>query len=73
MPKVMDITARLVGACHIVGVNRAALAAKPEDRKKRALPMLATLRSDWFLTMLAGFAIGATYIVLNQPALPIPA
>lgn len=35
--------------------------------------MLSFLRSDWFLTMLAGFAIGATYIVLNQPALPIPA
>ena len=35
--------------------------------------MLSMLRSEWFLTMLAGFAIGATYIVLNQPALPIPA
>lgn len=34
--------------------------------------MLSMLRSDWFLTMLAGFAIGAIYIVLNQPALPIP-
>ena len=35
--------------------------------------MLATLRSDWFLSMLAGFAIGATYIVLNAPALPLAA
>ena len=35
--------------------------------------MLSMLRSDWFLTMLAGFAIGATYIVLNQLALPLPA
>ncbi len=35
--------------------------------------MLTMLRSDWFLTMLAGFAMGATFIVLNQPALPIPA
>lgn len=35
--------------------------------------MLSMLRSDWFLTMLAGFAIGATYIVLSQPTLPIPA
>ena len=35
--------------------------------------MLSFLRSDWFLTMLAGFAIGATYIVLNQPSVPIPA
>ena len=35
--------------------------------------MLSMLRSDWFLTMLAGFAIGATDIVLNAPALPIPA
>lgn len=35
--------------------------------------MLTLLRSDWFLSMLAGFAIGAAFIVLNQPALPIPA
>lgn len=35
--------------------------------------MFTLLRSDWFQTMLIGFAIGATYIVLNQPALPIPA
>jgi len=35
--------------------------------------MLSLLRSDWFLTMLAGFAIGATFVLLNQPALPIPA
>jgi hypothetical protein len=33
--------------------------------------MLSMLRSDWFLTMLAGFAIGATYIVLSQSALPV--
>ena len=31
--------------------------------------MLSMLRSDWFLTMLAGFAIGALYIVTQQPAL----
>jgi hypothetical protein len=35
--------------------------------------MLTLLRSDWFLSMLAGFAIGATLVILNQPALPIPA
>lgn len=35
--------------------------------------MLTLLRSDWFLTMLAGFAIGATFVILNQPALSIPA
>lgn len=35
--------------------------------------MLSLLRSDWFLTMLAGFAIGATLVVLNQPGLPFPA
>ena len=31
--------------------------------------MLSLLRSDWFLTMLAGFAIGALYVVLQPPAL----
>ena len=35
--------------------------------------MLSMLRSDWFLSMLAGFAIGTTYIVLNAPALPLAA
>ncbi len=35
--------------------------------------MLSMFRSDWFLSMLAGFAIGATYIVFNAPALPIAA
>lgn len=34
--------------------------------------MLSMLRSDWFLTMLAGFAIGATFIVTQQPALAMP-
>lgn len=34
--------------------------------------MIAMLRSDWFLTMLAGFAIGATYIITNQPAVALP-
>lgn len=35
--------------------------------------MLAMLRSDWFLTMLAGFAIGTAIVVFQQPALPLPA
>lgn len=35
--------------------------------------MLSMIRSDWFLTMLAGFAIGTTWIVLNQPSLPLAA
>lgn len=35
--------------------------------------MLTMLRSDWFLTMLAGFAIGALIVVSHQSALPIPA
>lgn len=34
--------------------------------------MLSMLRSDWFLTMLAGFAIGTMFVVLQQPALPLP-
>lgn len=34
--------------------------------------MIAMLRSDWFLTMLAGFAIGATYIIANQPVVALP-
>lgn len=34
--------------------------------------MLSMLRSDWFLTMLAGFAIGALYVVTQQPALAMP-
>lgn len=35
--------------------------------------MLTMLRSDWFLTMLAGFAIGATFVLLSQSALSLPA
>jgi hypothetical protein len=31
--------------------------------------MLSMLRSDWFPTMLAGFAIGAVYVMIQQPAL----
>ena len=31
--------------------------------------MLSMLRSDWFLTMLAGFAIGALFVVTQPPAL----
>ena len=31
--------------------------------------MLAMLRSDWFLTMIAGFAIGGFYVLIQQPAL----
>ncbi len=34
--------------------------------------MLSMLRSDWFLTMLAGFAIGAVLVVSQQPALALP-
>lgn len=34
--------------------------------------MLSMIRSDWFLTMMAGFAIGATYVVLNQPVVAMP-
>jgi hypothetical protein len=68
---VTHITARLVGALHIVGVSKR---SKPliEDIRKEAI-MLSMFRSDWFLSMLAGFAIGATYIVFNAPALPIAA
>ncbi len=34
--------------------------------------MLSMLRSDWFPTMLAGFAIGAVIVVMQQPALAMP-
>ncbi len=34
--------------------------------------MLSLLRSDWFPTMLAGFAIGAAYVVMQQPAIAMP-
>ena len=65
------ITARLVGALHIVGVSKR---SKPQiDNIRKEAIMLSMLRSDWFLSMLAGFAIGATYIVLNAPALPLAA
>jgi len=33
--------------------------------------MLSMIRSDWFPTMLLGFAIGA-FIVMQQPALAMP-
>lgn len=33
--------------------------------------MLSMLRSDWFPTMLAGFAIGAIIVVMQQPALAV--
>jgi hypothetical protein len=33
--------------------------------------MFSMLRSDWVPTMLAGFAIGALIVVLNQPAISI--
>ncbi len=33
--------------------------------------MLAMLRSDWFLTMLAGFAIGTVLVVLGPSALAL--
>ena len=31
--------------------------------------MLSMIRSDWFPTMLAGFAIGAMLVMTQQPAL----
>ena len=34
--------------------------------------MISMLRSDWFPTMLAGFAIGAAIVVMQQPALAMP-
>ena len=34
--------------------------------------MVSLLRSDWFPTMLAGFAIGAVIVVMQQPALAMP-
>lgn len=34
--------------------------------------MLSMLRSDWFPTMLAGFAIGAVIVVMQQPAMAMP-
>lgn len=34
--------------------------------------MISMLRSDWFPTMLAGFAIGAVIVVMQQPALAMP-
>lgn len=34
--------------------------------------MLSMLRSDWFPTMLVGFAIGAVIVVMQQPALAMP-
>jgi hypothetical protein len=33
--------------------------------------MFSMLRSDWFLTMVAGFAIGGLCILLQQPALAL--
>jgi|32_taG_2_1085360.scaffolds.fasta_scaffold00131_28 hypothetical protein len=34
--------------------------------------MITLLRSDWFQTMLAGFAIGTLYMVFQQPAFALP-
>jgi len=34
--------------------------------------MLSMLRSDWFPSMLAGFAIGAVIVVMQQPAMAMP-
>ena len=34
--------------------------------------MLSMLRSDWFLTMLAGFAIGGLIVAFQHPAIPLP-
>ena len=33
--------------------------------------MLSLLRSDWFLTMAAGFAAGGAFVLLHQPALAL--
>ncbi len=33
--------------------------------------MISMLRSDWFLTMLAGFAIGGLIVAFQQPALSL--
>lgn len=35
--------------------------------------MLSMLRSDWFLTMVAGFAVGGTFVLLGQPMLALAA
>lgn len=34
--------------------------------------MLSIFRSDWFPTMLTGFAIGGLIVVLGQPAVALP-
>ena len=34
--------------------------------------MFSMFRSDWFPTMLAGFAIGALIVVLNQAGVAMP-
>ena len=34
--------------------------------------MFSMFRSDWFPTMLAGFAIGAVIVVMQQPAMAMP-
>lgn len=33
--------------------------------------MLTILRSDWFLKLLAGFAIGGVFMMFQQPALAL--
>ena len=61
--KVTAITDGRFGARHIVGVMN--------DRREEVI-MLSMFRSDWFPAMLAGFAIGAFYVVMQQPALALP-
>lgn len=34
--------------------------------------MLSMIRSDWFLTMLAGFAIGGLIVAFQHTAIPLP-
>lgn len=34
--------------------------------------MLSLLRSDWLRSMLAGFALGAMFVMAQQPALALP-
>lgn len=33
--------------------------------------MLSLLRSDWFRSMMAGFALGAMFVMAQQPAMAV--
>ena len=56
------------GARHIDSVTGAKAPPNKTIWKKEA-PMLTLLRSDWFPTMLTGFALGGLAILFQQPAL----